>query len=107
MDINQEKRKREESGSPNSSTPSTQKKINVLNNPLPKTATKEIIKPIQYNILNYIERGRSASLSETPKKLVTIDTRNQNKTNTTTLPKPTFVKCTPSRSPWEKKIITL
>lgn len=67
---NREKRKRETSGSPE--TPS-QKKANAcntqststtLNNASSKTQTKEIIRP---NILNYVERGRSASLSNPPK----------------------------------------
>lgn len=69
-DSNREKRKRETSGSPK--TPS-QKKVNAsntqstlttLNNAPSKTATKEIIRP---NILNYVERGRSA-LSSNPSK---------------------------------------
>lgn len=67
---NREKRKRESSGSPK--TPS-QKKANASNtqslstnsnNASSKTASKEIIRP---NILNYVERGRSASLSNLSK----------------------------------------
>lgn len=65
-DNNTEKRKREESGSPNSSN---QKKTAVLktqSNTGTKTTGKDILRP---NILNYVERGRSASLSELPKNL--------------------------------------
>lgn len=65
-DKNRDKRRREESGSPNSST---KKKVSTKENSRPslaKTTTKEIIKP---NILEYVERGRSSSLSETPKNL--------------------------------------
>lgn len=67
---NREKRKRETSGSPKNPS---QKKVNAcstqstsitLNNAPSKTATKEIIRP---NILNYVERGRSASLSNLSK----------------------------------------
>lgn len=67
---NREKRKRENSRSPK--TPS-QKKVNagntenistIMNNAPSKTVTKEIIRP---NILNYVERGRSASLSNLSK----------------------------------------
>lgn len=65
--INRDKRKREGHDSPNSST---QKKIALKNNPATTATTstkgKEILKP---NILNYIERGRSASTSEIPKNL--------------------------------------
>lgn len=61
---NPEKRKREESGSPNSSN---QKKT-ITSTPNrqanPKPLGKDLIRP---NILNYVERGRSNSLSETPK----------------------------------------
>lgn len=67
---NSEKRKRETSGSPK--TPS-QKKVNAgntenplitLNNAPSKIASKEIIRP---NILNYVERARSASVSNLSK----------------------------------------
>lgn len=67
---NREKRKRETSRSPK--TPS-QKKVNAsntqststtLNNASSKTTTKETMRP---NILSYIERGRSASLSNPSK----------------------------------------
>ncbi|CAH0714155.1 unnamed protein product, partial [Brenthis ino] len=54
-DKTRDKRKREDSGSPNSST---QKKINS------KSVSKEIKGP---NILNYVGRGRTASLSEISK----------------------------------------
>lgn len=60
--INREKRKREGHDSPNSAS---QKKIDVKGNPLFTPAKgKEILKP---NILNYVERGRPASMSEIPK----------------------------------------
>ncbi|CAG4910871.1 unnamed protein product [Colias eurytheme] len=62
-----DKRKREETGSPNSHNTSTQKKINskeMTNTVFPKSSAKEIIKP---NIFNYVERGRTASLSEISK----------------------------------------
>lgn len=63
-DNNRDKRKREHSNSPNAST---QKKLNtntdgVANNT--NLFTKQVIKP---NILNYVTRGRTASLSETSK----------------------------------------
>lgn len=63
-DKTRDKRKREDSGSPNSST---QKKINSTETkkpPFSKNVSKEIIKP---NILNYVGRGRTASLSEISK----------------------------------------
>lgn len=56
QDKNRDKRKREESVSPKLAT---QKKSNKQ-----QPITKEILKP---GILNYIERGRSSSLSENPK----------------------------------------
>lgn len=67
---NREKRKREISGSPK--TPSQKKvnagdtvsKLTTMNNAPSKTATKEITRP---NILNYVERGSSASLSNLSK----------------------------------------
>lgn len=67
-DNNPEKRKREESVSPNSSnqkkttTSVTKAQINSANKP----TRKDLKKP---NILNYVERGRSASMSELPKNL--------------------------------------
>ncbi|KAJ2937393.1 hypothetical protein O0L34_g16603 [Tuta absoluta] len=64
IDKNREKRKREESGSPNSTS---QKKINAqndtmkaLNKPTQKEATKT-------SILNFVERGRQATPPEYPK----------------------------------------
>lgn len=67
-DNNPEKRKREDSSSPNSSS---LKKITTTSlrtqiKSATKTTSKDIIRP---NILNFVERGRSASLSETPKNL--------------------------------------
>lgn len=67
---NREKRKRETSGSPK--TPShkkanasnTQSTLTTMDDPPSKTATKEIIRP---NILNYVERGKSASLTNLSK----------------------------------------
>lgn len=62
--INRDKRKREGHDSPNSSS---QKKMDLKDNPVATpTKAKEILKP---NILNYVERGRTASLSEIPKNL--------------------------------------
>ncbi|KAG6438936.1 hypothetical protein O3G_MSEX000344 [Manduca sexta] len=64
-DNSREKRKREVSGSPNSST---QKKINTTNDAnhiLPTTPSKVTTRP--NNLLNFIERKRSASISEIPK----------------------------------------
>lgn len=60
-ETSRDKRKREESGSPNMSQ---QKKTNTQNKPTPtlpeKASTNTIVKP---GILNYVERTRSASLS--------------------------------------------
>lgn len=60
-DTNREKRKREQTGSPNSpqkrSNPNIARTSTAIN-------TKDIIKP---NVLNYIARGRSSSLSEISK----------------------------------------
>lgn len=66
MAVNRDKRKREEHDSPNSTS---QKKIDLKSNLSSKPAStpakgKEILKP---NILNYVERNRSASLTEIPK----------------------------------------
>lgn len=61
-DNTREKRKRETSSSPNASLSSLQKKVStskIVHNqgqPLPKTYTKDIIRP---NLLNYVERARS------------------------------------------------
>ena len=60
-DTTRDKRKREESGSPNTST---QKRVNTKNNPTSST-TKAIIKEtIRPSMLNFVDRGRSVSLSE-------------------------------------------
>lgn len=67
---NRDKRKREDSGSPNSSTQkkvNTKKHENMKDIPIPSTTkgvTKDIIKP---NILNYVERSRPGSLPEASK----------------------------------------
>lgn len=75
-DTVREKRKRETSGSPNASSSIQTKRVNTSNTsnsqtpqagqklPLHKASTKEVIKP---NILKYVDRGRSASFSESSK----------------------------------------
>uniref|UniRef100_A0A2H1V475 SFRICE_041038 n=1 Tax=Spodoptera frugiperda TaxID=7108 RepID=A0A2H1V475_SPOFR len=64
-DSTRDKRKREESISPNAvNQKKTLSKNKSPTNPSTKTVVKEIVKP---NILNYIERGRALSLSELPK----------------------------------------
>lgn len=65
INTNREKRKREKTGSP---TTSNQKKLNTEqiteNVKTSLNKTREVIKP---NILSYVTRERSASMSEIPK----------------------------------------
>lgn len=63
---NREKRKRENSRSPNASN---QKKATATNNHETQSSNKTNTNIIKPNILNYIERGRSASVSELSKNL--------------------------------------
>lgn len=65
-DKSRDKRKREESGSPNSST---QKKINSVDTQTSQTTKGTPKEIISTNILNYVARGRTSSLSDTPKNL--------------------------------------
>lgn len=65
-----EKRKREESASPNSSNQNQKKNTTITTHRQTATSSKPPGKDsTRPNLLSYIERGRSASLSEIPKKL--------------------------------------